>query len=136
MNIDWVQVVVALTSLTGVVLALRTARERKGDMSKVGAEAGEAAARSVDLLLEPLNNLVAKLNADLLLAKANIIELEGKLEARDREWAQERLVQAEDRRQMEAQISELRGGVMVLISQLEAANITPRWKPKTGPLVS
>ena len=133
MQIDWIALVTLAVAVSGAVLgwaARKTARERlatlasqEADAKLAIAQAGESAAQSVQLLLPQLNARITELATQLLEARTTISELQTALAARDVK-----------EKQMQVEIDELRGGVMVLIAQLEENGIRPRWKPKTGPI--
>ncbi len=141
MPIDWTAIATILTAAGGVAIALdarKTARERSAERAVATADAGESAAESVRLLLDPLNARIATLET-LQAASLN----------REKQLHDERLKREQAHKEeigelidiqtaMQKEVDELRGGIAVLVSQLETARIVPRWRPQakpgTGPL--
>jgi hypothetical protein len=138
-GIDWPALGTFLTAIVGVVIALdarKTARERTAERSANNADAGESAAESVRLLLDPLNTRISTLESQLTAFAHREQVLKDEREAREKAHKAEidglRTVMSV----MQSEINEFRGGVDVLLAQMEGAGIIPRWKPKpkTGPL--
>lgn len=102
------------------------------------AQSTRAAAESVRLLLEPLNTRIASLEEQLKGFTNREAQLKEEREKRETAHAAEVTSLKTVQSVMQSEIDELRGGVAVLVAQLEGAGIIPRWrpKPKTGPLGS
>lgn len=171
--IDWPTISALATTLAGALLAWRSSKsslERAAETERVEAEAehaltdaGLAAAQSVNLLLDKLNERITQQNEEInglnqrqrlgiqerhsMQAKydAEIAKLKADYEEERRclqfgiDQVKEQAVKDRQafegvRAQMQAQITELRSGIGVLIAQLEQAGILPRYKPRTGPL--
>lgn len=127
MNIDWPGLAAIIMAVGAIVIAYW----KRG---KDDADVNQAAAASVNLLLVPLNNRIEYLAERVEKLTANEQRLHNEREKREREHKVEldamRTVQAA----MQNELDELRAGVAVLVAQLEQAHITPRYRPKTGPL--
>lgn len=134
-----VSLLAVLLALAGTVFTIMANRRRTAAAANsLDARASESAAESVRILLDPLNSRIASLEAQLAAFATREKVLKDEREEREAKHAEEvtglRNVQAA----MQSEMDELRGGVQVLIAQMEAAvpPIIPRWKPraKTGPL--
>lgn len=137
MTIDWAAIVTAIAALAGVIVAFdarKTARQKLAEAGRVQAEAGHAAAESVEILLAPLNARITELSVALVAANETIAILKRDQADMLLRYTTEMVQRDQERGKLHAEIDEMRGGVMVLVAQLEQAGIKPRWKPKTGPL--
>lgn len=123
-----------MVSLGTFAVALSQRRSNLASARKYVADAGEVAAQSVGLLLGPLNEKLEKVMSDLGTANERIEKMQTERDLERESLKAERAARAEERRVMQAEIDELRAGVGVLVAQLEAAGLTPRYKPKTGPI--
>jgi len=130
------QAVLASPGLWQFFRSLLRRRQEQSSADNLDAQSNRAAAESVRLLLEPLNARIASLEEQLKGFANREAQLKDEREERETRHAEEvsslKTVQAV----MQSEIDELRGGVAVLVAQLEGAGILPRWKPKpkTGPL--
>lgn len=129
---DFALVVTMIVSLTGAYLgfdARRTARERLAEVHKNSAEGDSAAAKAVEILLEPLNKRIDALNSDLGAAQIKIATLTVQVQERDGRIAEQ-----------QNELDEFRAGFTILTAQMREAKIEPRWQPRpksgTGPLAS
>ena len=129
---DIALVVTMIVSLTGAYLgydARRTAKERLAEVRKTNAEGDSAAAKAVEILLEPLNERITKLSDDLMAANIKIATLTVQVQERDGRIAEQ-----------QNELDEFRAGFTILTAQMREAKIEPRWQPRpkpgTGPLAS
>lgn len=125
-------VVTMLVAISGALLgwdARRTARERLAEARKTSAEGDSAAAKAVEILLEPLNERITKLSDDLMAANIKIATLTVQVQERDGRIAEQ-----------QNELDEFRAGFTILTAQMREAKIEPRWQPRpkpgTGPLTS
>lgn len=127
---DVALVVTMLVSLAGAYLgfdARRTARERLAEVRKTNAEGDSAAAKAVEILLEPLNKRIDTLNKDLGDAQIKIATLTVQVQERDGRITEQ-----------QNELDEFRAGFTILTAQMRESKIEPRWQPRpkpgTGPL--
>ena len=130
----------------GSLLAYAIASTRLRSQTRVdNADAGESAAKAADILIGPLTTRVVELEAQLRKDREELVKIKKQhtdeleqwtqqLASRDKQRQTELKISDEKHLQMQAEIDELRGGIAVLVAQLEAAGLKPRYKPKTGPL--
>lgn len=163
MNIDWPAVAILGTLVVSLLTAALTLYRTRPELRKVqadtnlaDAQTGYAAAQSAELLLGPLNTRIDELQDQITGQARKISTLEserdelkqGRAKREEDHTAEIDSLKAAQAAQQEAhkgeiaalqnEVDGLRGGIMVLVAQLEAAHITPEWKPKpkpgTGPL--
>lgn len=157
MNIDWAsvyQITLAIGVLAGLILSIYNLRpnirkteseteknaadseESKANAERAKAEAGVFAAQSADILLKSLNERVLFLESENTAKTQEIESLKTGREALKQEHAEENNRLIGKINVLQSEVDELRGGVAVLVAQLEAEKLAPRYrpKPKTGPI--
>ena len=137
MNIDWTAlgiIISIIIGLGGLLLQFlkrpQEVKQAKADTNRSVAEAGKAAAESVDLLLIPLNDKIAALNTRVAALEQERDALRESRDQREIDHAEEIKGLKNTQAVQQSEIDELRGGVAVLVAQLEAAGLEPRYKPK------
>lgn len=130
------QMLIASPSLVELVRGLFGRRQSQADADRSDASASESAAESVRLLLDPLNARISALETQNKAFINREKQLQTEREEREATHKNEMDGLRTVLSSVQSELNEFRGGVDVLLAQMEGAGIIPRWrpKPKTGPL--
>jgi len=122
-----------LAALAVMVSSWWQRRRTNAQADNYDAQASAAAAKSVNLLLGPLNMRVTDLANKLAAAEEGMAQMRSDHAQERIEWSRQLRTRDETIAKLQNTVNEYNGGIAVLIAQMEENKITPRWKPRTGP---
>ncbi len=137
MPAEWLAWVPTMLTTLGAIVMVGIqvwANRRKvaSEADDYDARASQTVAEAANMLIEPLKTRLVEVETrnQTVLDELMVIKRQ---HTKEREaWAMQLQERDGQRAQMQAEIDELRGGIVVLVAQLQAAGIPPRYNPKPG----